>query len=249
MKSYRAVLFDLFSTVALFQAERLPLFAWKGQTARSTMGGLRAMIEEKVTAAPFEQFFAALSEVNREFAERRARDMREIPSRQRFESALVRVGYPSGEATQRLAQELSLTHMRLLAQATEIPAAHIRFLKRVHAAYPVALVSNFDHGPTARLIVDRDGAAPYFHQIVISDDHGWRKPHPKIFTDTLELLQVAAPDALFVGDSPHDDVMGAKRAGLDTAWVNAAGADLPEGIPTPDYTVRAIPELEPILFV
>ena len=136
-----------------------------------------------------------------------------------------------GEATQRLAQELSLTHMGLLAQATEIPAAHIRFLKRVHAAYPVALVSNFDHGPTARLIVDRDGAAPYFHQIVISDDHGWRKPHPKIFTDTLELLQVAARDALFVGDSPHDDVLGAKRAGLDTAWVNATGADLPEGIP------------------
>lgn len=248
MKPYRAVLFDLFSTVALFQAERLPLFAWKGQTARSTMGGLQAIIEAKVTAAPFAQFFAALSEVNQEFAERRARDMREIPSRRRFESALVRVGYPVGEATQRLAQELSLTHMGLLAQATEIPAAHVEFLKRVHAAYPVALVSNFDHGPTARLIVNRDGAAPYFHQIVISDDHGWRKPHPKIFSDTLELLQVAAQDALFVGDSPYDDVMGAKRAGFDSAWVNAAGVAFPQGIPTPDYTVRAIPELGPVLF-
>ena len=248
MKPYRAVLFDLFSTVALFEAERLPLFAWKGQTARSTMGGLQAIIEAKVTAAPFAQFFAALSEVNQEFAERRARDMREIPSMRRFESALIRVGYPFGEATQGLAQELSLAHMGLLARAAEIPAAHIEFLKRVHADYPVALVSNFDHGPTARLIVERDGAAPYFHQIIISDDHGWRKPHPKIFTDTLGLLQVAARDALFVGDSPHDDVMGAKRTGLDSVWVNAAGMTLPQDIPTPDYTVRAIPELEPVLF-
>ena len=248
MKPYRAVLFDLFSTVALFEAERLPLFAWKGQTARSTMGGLQAIVEAKVTAVPFAQFFAALSEVNQEFAERRARDRREIPSMRRFESALVRVGYPVGEATQDLAQELSLTHMGLLARAAEIPAAHIAFLKRVHAAYSVALVSNFDHGPTARLIVERDGAAPYFHQIVISDDHGWRKPHPKIFTDTLELLQVAAREALFVGDSPYDDVMGAKQAGLDSAWVNAAGMALPQGIPGPDYMVRAISELEPILF-
>lgn len=86
MKPYRAVLFDLFSTVALFEAERLPLFAWKGQTARSTMGGLQAIVEAKVTAVPFAQFFAALSEVNQEFAERRARDRHEIPSMRRFES-------------------------------------------------------------------------------------------------------------------------------------------------------------------
>jgi putative hydrolase of the HAD superfamily len=248
MKQYRAILFDLFSTVALFQPERLPTFAWKGQTSRSTMGALQATIEAKVIAVPFEQFFHALSEVNQEFAERRARDMREIPSVQRFELTLTRVGYPVSEETHRLARDLSLTHMDLLARAADIPAVHIQFLKRIHAAYPVALVSNFDHGPTARRIVERDGAAPYFQHIVISDGHGWRKPHPKIFTDTLDLLNVEAQDALFVGDSPQDDVVGARGAGLDIAWVNARDVALPEGIPDPDYTIRAIPELEPILF-
>ena len=82
-----------------------------------------------------------------------------------------------------------------------------------------------------------NGAAPYFHHIVISDDHGWRKPHAKIFTDTLELLNVEAQDALYVGDSPQDDVIGAKGAGLDIAWVNARDVALPEGIPAPDYTI------------
>ena len=42
MKKYRAVLFDLFGTVALFNSEKLPLFEWNGQTSRSTLGGLRA---------------------------------------------------------------------------------------------------------------------------------------------------------------------------------------------------------------
>ena len=248
MKRYRAVLFDLFSTVALFQPDRLPTFAWKGHTSRSTMGSLQATIEAKVGRVPFEQFFSALSEVNQEFTDRRARDMREIPSVQRFELTLTRVGYPTSEETHQLAQDLSLTHMGLLARAADIPAVHIRFLQRVHAAYSVALVSNFDHGPTARHIVERDGAAPYFHHIVISDGHGWRKPHPKIFTDTLELLQIEAQDALYAGDSPQDDVIGAKGVGLDIAWVNARDIALPAGITTPDYTIRAIPELESILF-
>ena len=88
MKQYRAILFDLFSTLAVFQPDRLPIFAWKGQTSRSTMGALQATIEATVTDAPFEQFFRAFSQVNQEFAERRAREMREIPSIQRFELAL-----------------------------------------------------------------------------------------------------------------------------------------------------------------
>ena len=132
MKRYRAILFDLFSTVALFQPDRLPIFTWKGQTSRSTMGALQTTIETKVGRAPFEQFFSALSEVNQEFAERRARDMREIPSVQRFELALTRVGYPVSKETHQLAQDLSLTHMALLARATDIPGIHVQLLKRVH---------------------------------------------------------------------------------------------------------------------
>lgn len=244
---YRAVLFDLFGTVALFQPDRLPLFAWKGHTSRSTMGALQATITAKVSNAPFEQFFTALSAVNQELAERRAREGREIPSVQRFALALQRVGYPASGETQRLAQELSLSHMRLLAQATEIPAGHVRFLQQVHAVYAVALVSNFDHGLTARRIVERDGAAPFFHQVIISDEHGWRKPHARIFTDTLALLHAEPTQALFVGDSVDDDVIGAKGVGMDIAWVNARQADLPDGAPTPDYEVRAIPDLASVL--
>jgi putative hydrolase of the HAD superfamily len=61
-------------------------------------------------------------------------------------------------------------------------------------------------------------------------------------------LHVQPEDALFVGDSPYDDIQGAKAAGIDIAWVNAEGSFLPDDIPEPEYVIRAIPELAAILF-
>jgi putative hydrolase of the HAD superfamily len=249
VKSYRAVLFDLFGTVALFAQERLPLFEWQGKTIRSTMGKLRAVIEEKVPSVPFAQFFTAMSAVNQELGELRSREMREFSSAYRFNRILLSVGLPDAPMTQGLAEELADAHMELLAGATTIPSSHVGLLQQVFPHYRVALVSNFDHAPTARRIIERDGAFPYFHHVVISDEHGWRKPHPRIFSDTLTALAVNPSEALFVGDSPYDDILGARQAGMDIAWVNALDGPLPEEVPTPDYTIRALPELQHLLLI
>lgn len=248
MKTYRAVLFDLFGTVALFDWERLPLFAWNGQTSRSTMGGLRTVIEQKVPAVPFDRFFTAFSEVSAELAEARTRESREFSSSHRFALTLVRVGLADSPETRDLAEELALTHMAFLADATKIPPSHVELLSQVCRHYKMALVSNFDHAPTARRILDRSGGTAYFHHVSISDEHTWRKPHPKIFTDALTALEVEPQDALFVGDSPQDDIIGAKGIKMDVAWVNARGIDLPAAVPPPEYVVQALPQLKSILF-
>ena len=246
-KSYRAVLFDLFGTVALFAQERLPLFEWQGKTTRSTMGQLRTVIEEKIPSVPFERFFTAMSDVNQALGVLRNRDMREFSSTYRFNRVLLHVGLSETAATLQLAGELADAHMELLAGVTLVPVDHVSLLARVFPRYRVALVSNFDHAPTARRIIERDGASPYFHHVVISDEHGWRKPHPRIFTDALDVLDVSPSEALFVGDSPYDDIVGARQVGMDIAWVNALDAPLPENIPVPDYTVLAIPDLLQVL--
>jgi FMN phosphatase YigB (HAD superfamily) len=248
VKHYRAVVFDLFGTVALFQHQRLPLFEWEGTTSRSTMGDLQTLIKEKVSAVPFAVFFAALSAVSKELSEVRMREMREFSSAYRFTQALHRVGLPASVETTQLANELSLAHMALLAHATEIPRTHVKLLEKAYQHYQIALLSNFDHGPTARHILHRDGATEFFHHIAISEEHGWRKPHPQIFSDTLNAIGVQPHDALFVGDSPYDDIIGARQVGMDIAWVNATQNELPANIPAPDYIVKDIPELQSILF-
>jgi putative hydrolase of the HAD superfamily len=47
-----------------------------------------------------------------------------------------------------------------------------------------------------------------------SRDHGWTKPHESIFRSALERLGVRADEAAMVGDSPEDDVEGARALGM-----------------------------------
>jgi HAD superfamily hydrolase (TIGR01549 family) len=58
---------------------------------------------------------------------------------------------------------------------------------------------------------------------VSSGSHGKVKPSPLIFAAALELLGVAAHDAVMVGDSIEDDVEGAEAAGMRAFLLDRAG--------------------------
>ena len=49
---------------------------------------------------------------------------------------------------------------------------------------------------------------------------GSPKPQPQLFQAALDELGVPASQALFVGDDLKQDIIGAYRAGLQTAWLN-----------------------------
>jgi len=56
--------------------------------------------------------------------------------------------------------------------------------------------------------------------IVDSRSHGWVKPHPTIFQTALDRLGVGADEAAMVGDSPAEDVEGARALGLRAILVD-----------------------------
>jgi len=60
------------------------------------------------------------------------------------------------------------------------------------------------------------------------------KPHPEAFGALLGAVGVAAPEAVFVGDRPYDDVWGASRAGMRTVLLT--------GRPVPAHDV--VPDAE-----
>jgi putative hydrolase of the HAD superfamily len=59
---------------------------------------------------------------------------------------------------------------------------------------------------------------------ISSSDHGFMKPHPSIFAAALQLLDVAPPDAVMVGDSLRHDVEGAIRAGMRGILLHRGGS-------------------------
>ena len=62
--------------------------------------------------------------------------------------------------------------------------------------------------------LDQCGLADAADVVVTSAQAGVRKPHPRIFSLTLERCGVAPADAVFVGDTWYPDVEGALAAGL-----------------------------------
>ena len=93
----------------------------------------------------------------------------------------------------------------------------------------------------------RHGVKDKFQAIIISADLRLRKPNPKIFQRMLEMLNLTAPDVLFVGDTPHHDVGGAKAVGMAAAWISRHALALPGGVAQPDYIIRDLAELPEVL--
>jgi putative hydrolase of the HAD superfamily len=93
-------------------------------------------------------------------------------------------------------------------------------LRKLHAAgVPLAIVSNNDGTAEKQLIaneVAQTGPGAFIPVTIIVDSGlvGAAKPDPAIFTPALESLGVAAHRALYVGDTPHADVRGARNAGM-----------------------------------
>ena len=78
------------------------------------------------------------------------------------------------------------------------------------------LISNFTYAPVIYKSLRQLGINAFFNAVVVSEENGWRKPSSHIFQDALNKLQVQADEAVYVGDSPIEDIKGAKEAGLKT---------------------------------
>ncbi|MDQ2964717.1 MAG: HAD family hydrolase, partial [Chloroflexota bacterium] len=94
----------------------------------------------------------------------------------------------------------------------------------------------------------------HLRAVVVSQRVGTIKPHPAIFAAALEALGGPRPNqVLHVGDDWAADVVGAKRAGWRTAFLDARAGDSPlpgsvrDGEVMPDVEIATLDELEPAL--
>jgi putative hydrolase of the HAD superfamily len=81
-----------------------------------------------------------------------------------------------------------------------------------------------------------------------SADVGYLKPHPAIFEAVLHCLGVRADEAVFVGDSPETDIVGAQSVGIRAVLrVGKRTPPMISGPIIPDGAVNDLYELLPIL--
>ena len=118
-------------------------------------------------------------------------------------------------------------------------------LERLQEHYSLGVISNF-YGNVDRVLAEA-GIAPLLATIIDSNRVGVSKPEPGIFRLALDDLGCSAADVLYVGDSFEKDVVGARRAGLRSAWL-VGEADRP--CPAPelvDIRLRRLTDLETMI--
>ena len=121
-----------------------------------------------------------------------------------------------------------------------------RVLDALRGRYPLALVtdaqSTYAHGELHRV-----GLLGYFDPIVVSGDHGYRKPDRRLFQLALDGMAVAAENALYVGNDMYRDIFGAREAGLKTVMFDSDQGKKAYLDCVPDYTITDLRDLLAIL--
>jgi len=94
------------------------------------------------------------------------------------------------------------------------------------------------------------GIAHHFQISIAAHQLGYAKPDAKIFHLACQQLQVLPEEAVFIGDDPEMDIVGAKNAGLHAFWINRADLYPPRHMPKhikPDAILHSLYDLESLL--
>jgi putative hydrolase of the HAD superfamily len=137
----------------------------------------------------------------------------------------------SAELGREVPVETMMSAIRFRAYDDAAPA--LRALRA--AGVRTVCVSNWDVSLTD--VLARVGLAELLDAVVSSAEAGARKPDPAIFTRGLELAGCGPDEALHVGDTPEEDIEGARAAGIRALLIDREGsgdlsslAELPEKI-------------------
>lgn len=118
-----------------------------------------------------------------------------------------------------------------------------KILSKLHeAGVRIGLLTNGD-SDLQREKIEASGLGMFFEVAVVSGEFGTGKPEPEIFHHLLNLLGVLPAESLMVGNSLSRDIVGGRRAGMDTCWLALEGEEEPVGLIEPDFTIRSLDEL------
>jgi putative hydrolase of the HAD superfamily len=172
-------------------------------------------------------------------------ELREVTNAVWVSEALADLGFQVPVDDSRMNEALNVFFQDFIDSLELRPCAE-KFLEKAQETCRLGLVSNFTYAPAVYSSLRKLDISDFFSVIMISHENGYRKPHQKIFQDTLQRLQVKAKEALYIGDSPQEDIKGALKAGLKTIFISSqfySLSDLQNSKQKPHLTVQSLEEI------
>ncbi len=204
----RAVIFDYIGT----------LVNCRNYTLDASKQNLHKSLVSEGFDVDKEKFLAAYDVAHEKYRKVRYGQLREVTNAVWVAEALCNLGFKVSEDNPRVKAALNVFFQDFI-DTLELRAGARKLVKQSKEQCKVALISNFTHAPVIYKSLRKMGISEFFDVVVVSEEVGWRKPSAKIFQTALNKLQIESFDAVYIGDSPIEDIKGAKEVGLKTVFV------------------------------
>jgi putative hydrolase of the HAD superfamily len=119
-------------------------------------------------------------------------------------------------------------------------------LTELATRFPLAVVTD-GQSAWARAELHQVGLLERFSPVVVSGDHGYRKPDPRLFALACAELGLAPEHVVYVGNDMHRDVFGARNAGMPTVMFVSGQGEQTYLDTVPDHMISDHRELLRIL--
>ena len=135
----------------------------------------------------------------------------------RFQYLFEELGLPADKVMEALSDFFCsryLTSLRLYEDATVLEKLH---------TYHVGIITNGahdEHTDSQLSKVRHLGLSERIQSLTISGEIGVRKPNLEIFKVACERADVLPEEAVYIGDSVQNDIVGANRAGMTSIFIN-----------------------------
>ncbi|GAB3749621.1 YjjG family noncanonical pyrimidine nucleotidase [Spirosoma pomorum] len=139
--------------------------------------------------------------------------------------------------------DLNAEYLRILPYKPHLLESARELLDHLNGRYPMHIITN-GFAEIQAVKMDSAEIAYYFTNVVTSETANAKKPDLLVFEYALQISGATAAESLMIGDNYEADILGAKRAGLDTVFYNPAGQSVDE---QPTYNIRHWNELMEIL--
>ena len=239
MACTKAVIFDYIGT----------LVNCRGYTMDASIEKLyRALVAEGFDVAK-NRFLHAYNLAHEKYRVIRYEQLKEVTNAVWVAEALCNLGFKVTADDYRVKAALNV-FFKAYVDTFELREGAKKLLKQSQAQCKVGLISNFTHAPVIYKSLRQLGINGFFNAVVVSEEIGWRKPSSHIFQDALNKLHVQADEAVYIGDSPIEDIKGAKQAGLKTIFVPSQFntlKDLLESQQKPDFIAKDVQSISKTL--
>jgi HAD superfamily hydrolase (TIGR01549 family) len=230
-----AVFFDLDNT--LYDHRR---------AAREALAEIYRRYDVAASGAPVDEFIRRFFDVNQRMWLKLAAGELDVATLRgrRFAEVFAAVGAAPPADAAALGQEYLDIYLTL---SYPLPGAE-ETLAALEPLLPLGLLTN-GFTDIQRPKIARLGWEKYFTWVAVAEELGVFKPDVAIYEKMCAMAGLPAARVLYVGDSPVEDVVAGREAGLKTVWVRRDGPEVARWAAEAeaDYEVADVRDVAPLV--